>query len=359
MSECRLRDRSSLTVYPGNAGAVTINVGSGVRSLLFLQDGRHLLSGSDDCRIRQWRINDGVEVGEAMNTTGGHITGMALSPDGNWIVCSGKRVASVWNMRTRQRTLTISEHSNWVNPVDVSPDSSRFVTGSDDSTAVIWDIATGTRLVGPLQHNSAVLGVKFSPSGDRIATGDQETLRIYHAVSGELLRTFQVSITSFPSTPIWWSSTQSIFAISSNTLFHLDENTGRTFYSWTIPGVVPVNNCRSISLASNNRFIGAYVGNSISLWDPSTSAQICSVITNSSDVWSFAISSDSKYLISSVKEVITIRNLDSIIPAYYLAGEQPLGGEADLQLQFQALRDEFHALQSRFGMFLGKQLAFD
>jgi len=351
MSECRLRDKSMLTVY---SGTVTINAGSNVRALIFLQDGRHLLSGSDDGRIRQWRVNDGVEVGQATNT-GGLVAVMAVSPDGNWIVCGGHQVATVWNMNTRQRTLTINEFSSWVSGIDVSPDSSRFATGSNDSRGLnIWDVANGTRLVGPLQHNGFVRGVKFSPNGDRIATGDQTTLRIYNAVSGELLRTILAPFTSWPSPPILWSA-QSIFAISSNTLIHLDANTGQTFSNWTIPGA-PVNtNFTSIALARNSRFVASCVGNSISLWDPSTSARISSVITNPSEVWSSALSLDSKYLASSIAGgVITIRNLDSIIPAYYLVGQQPPGGGADVQLQIQALRDELLALlQSRIGAFLG------
>jgi len=280
--------------------------------------------------------------------TGGLITAMALSPDGNWIVCNGWRVSTVWSMRTRQRALTVNEHSRWVDAVDVSPDSSRFATGSNDKTVIIWDIATGKRLVGPLQHNGFVRGVKFSPNGDRIATGDQETLRVYNAVSGELLTTFQVPIDSWPSTPIWWSNAQSIFAISSNTFIHLDANTGRTFSSWTLPGA-PVNNFRSIILASNRRFVASHVGSSISFWDPSTSARIGSVITNPSEVWSSALSSDRKYIASSiVGGVITIRSLDCIIPAYYL---QPPGCGAEVR----SLRDELLALlQSHIGASPGK-----
>jgi len=334
-----------LTVY---SGTITINARSHIRALIFLQDGRHLLSGSDDGRVRQWRVNDGVEVGGAMNT--GDTSGMAVSRDGNWIVCGGGRVASVWNMKTRQGpVLTISDHSPNVNPVDISPDSSRFATGADDRRVFIWDIVTGKLLVGPLQHDDIVLGLRFSPDGDRIATGDRRSLRIYNAVNGDLLRTFQVPINSWPGNPILWSSAQSIFALSVNAFIHLGADEGRVFSNWTIPGAL-VHNFANFAMASNGRFIAAYVGNSISLWDPFTSARISSVITNPSEVWSIAISPDNKYLASSIAGgVITIRNLDSIIPAYYLVGQQPPGGGADLQ----ALRDEFQALKSLYGAFFG------
>ncbi|KAG6373273.1 hypothetical protein JVT61DRAFT_6900 [Boletus reticuloceps] len=135
---------------------------------------------------------------------------------------------------------------------------------------------------------------------------------------------------SFPNTPVLWSSPQSLFALSGNTLFYLDADSGQIFSSWIVPGA-PVDHHGSIALARNGKFIAATAGNSISLWDASTFARITSnpVIQHPSQIWSVAVSSDANYLASTRGGEITIRRLSSIIPRYYLVDQQPPGGGDD------------------------------
>ena len=350
-----------LTVCSDSEKPIQISGRTRARSLVFLEVLRHLLSGSDDGMIRQWRVNDGVEVGEGkkMDTV---ITAMTLSGDGNWIVSSGLRVINVLNRRVPNTVLTINGHTDWVDTVHVSPDSTKFATGSNDKRAFIWDISTGERLVGPLEHEDRVGAVRFSPNGELIVTGTQAggTLRIFAAHNGDLFRTIPVSITSFSNNLIAWSSAQSIFAlVSLNTLMHIDINTGRTFSSWTIPGEPTGNlNFGSIVLSSNGKFIAAFFGRSISLWDASTSARISSDIQHPSPICSIALSSDSNYLaVSDANAKITLRNLNNIISNYYIADQSVVqqpearSGE-DLQPQFEALYSKIRALELRFGAFL-------
>ena len=349
-----------LTVCSDSEKPIQINGRTRVRSLVFLEVDslRHLLSGSDDGVIRQWGVDGGVEVGEGMKTDS-IIAAMTLSCDGNWIVSSGLRVVNVLNRRARNIVLTVSEHTDWVDTVHVSPDSTKFATGSNDKRAFIWDISTGERLVGPLEHEDRVGVVRFSPNGELIATGTAGgTLRIYAAHNGDLLRTIPVSIASYPNNLITWSSAQSIFAlVSLNTLMHIDVNTGQTFSSWTIPGE-PISNFGSIVLSSNDKFIAAFVGRSISLWDASTSARISSDIQHPAPICSIALSSDSNYLaVSDANAKITLRNLNNIISNYYIANQSVVqqpearSGE-DLQPQFEALYSKIRALELRFGAFL-------
>ncbi|KAF8433666.1 WD40-repeat-containing domain protein [Boletus edulis BED1] len=343
-----------------NTKTIEIDGRALIRSLAFLEDGNYLLSGSDKKMIRQWRVCDGVEVGEGMKTNS-KVTAMDLSGDGKWIVSSGERVANVWSTRSRRVVVTVNEHSDWVDTVHVSPDSTKFATGCNDKRAFIWDIFTGERLVGPLKHEDRVGAVRFSPDGDLIATGTAGgMLRIYDAHNGELLRTIPVSVPSYPSKLITWSSTRSIFAlVSQNTLMHIDVNIGQTSSSWTVPGepVKPSNGSSlvlgSIASSSNGRFIVSFVGQCISLWDTSTSARISSDIRHSTHVWSIALSSDDKYLaISDANKKITLRNISDIISNYYLVGQrvvqQPqIRSEEDLQPQIEALRGKLRALELR------------
>ncbi|KAF8123354.1 quinon protein alcohol dehydrogenase-like superfamily [Boletus edulis] len=329
-----------------NTGATVINGSSGVRSLTFLRDGKHFLSANDQGMVQKWSV-DGKEVGRAVNVMNNStITGMTISelPTRNLMVFAGLRLATVWDMNVLDpdgpnppMALGRMEHSDWVNPVDISPTATKFATGVDDRTANIWIIPDGTQVMGwhvrllPL-HDSPVRGVKFSPDGKYLATGDSTGVRIYDADSAGLHRSFRMPVTSWPSTPIQWPGAQ---------------NGGWFLASWTVPGAV--DHFGAISLAGNGRFIACTAGSSISLWDTSTSARISFVIQLPSQVWSIAISPDNKYLASSHAGTITLHNLNSIIPDHYRrVGDQlPPDGGNNLAGQIQALREDFDAARCR------------
>ena len=76
---------------------------------------------------------------------------IAVSRDQRWIVC-GAEGASVWDGEMGEKVIDV-EDTNRVWAVDVSPDSTRFATGTDED-ARIWGITSGERLVGPLKHDN-------------------------------------------------------------------------------------------------------------------------------------------------------------------------------------------------------------
>ncbi|KAG6372090.1 WD40-repeat-containing domain protein [Boletus reticuloceps] len=192
-----------------------------MRSLVLLEDSRHLLSADDEGVIRQWRWADGMEVGEGIRVSGGLITAITLSDDGNWILSAGWQVANVLS-RKSPTGFTVNEHTDWVDTVHVSPDSTRFATGGNDKKVFIWDISTGKQLVGPLEHDDRVRTVKFSPTGDRIATSSK-CLRVYNANNGDLLQTISSSNIPYTcSNLIAWSGVHNVFTLTSqNTLAHV------------------------------------------------------------------------------------------------------------------------------------------
>jgi WD40 repeat protein len=51
-----------------------------------------------------------------------------------------------------------------------SPDGSRIVTASQDSTARIWDAASAKE-IAVLRHENGVTSAAFSPDGSRIVAG--------------------------------------------------------------------------------------------------------------------------------------------------------------------------------------------
>jgi len=290
-------------------------------SLAFHPDGAHLFSGAVD-GIRQWRVADGQQVETRMGTD--PTRAISVSRDRRWIVCGTSKGASVWDAKTQEKVIEV-ESGTGINTVDISPDSTRFATGTTvpndkKSSIAIWNVLTGERVVGPLQHDGfAISGVKFSPNGERIATvcPAENSLRVFDSHNGDqLVRINHIGLSKtrwIAITPLAWSSNQHIFVASgSKTIMSFDVSTGSQLAEWQVHDD---SNVESIALASNGKFLATFAGSSIMFWDTSTRTQIGPVIQDGKKIWSITLSPDCSHLATGRFDGnITIRNLSNILP---------------------------------------------
>ena len=302
-----------------------------VYSVLFINDGKQVLSAGNEGVIRRWRVDDGQEVGKPIRVEGAPVFAAAVSPDGKWLVCGLQRRSSnvkVWNAHTHEEVLDIKGHTSTVFGVDVSPDSTKLATGSADKTACIWNITTGERLVGPLQHEGLVVAVRFSPNGDRIATvtagenyEDEKTaksIHIYDSEDGQQLVLFDIpfmnnrTVTSLA----WTSDGCRLFAASYSHVKHFDTSSGSLLKGWPVPGGGWPG---SVVLSCNQKFAVVVACKSLSFWDTSTYQQIGTVIEHTSTVWWISLSPNDDQVATGEEDgKVTLRNLRDILPVSYL-----------------------------------------
>jgi WD40 repeat protein len=110
-------------------------------TVAFHPDGIHFYGGTSD-GVRRWRVADGQEVGKQM---GMDMSAISVSRDGKWIVCGTTGGTSVWDAELLRKVAEV-EDTIYVAAVDVSPESTRFATGTSAEKASIWSISTGERL---------------------------------------------------------------------------------------------------------------------------------------------------------------------------------------------------------------------
>ena len=353
MSKCRVQDGSMLITYSDNVIQIEVDGRKSINSLVFLEDGKHLLGGGEDGTIRRWRVEDGREIEDQRITTPSAVRAIALSRDGNWIVGAGERVAIVWNRRTRQVARTVSEHSGWVNTVDVSPDSTKFATGSDDKKVTIWDISNGRRLVGPLQHCYPVIAVRFSPDGDCIAVAQRNyCLTIYDAYGGLTLERITTVSLSQNSPIAWLGNSRRIFTLSGNQI-RLFRDTKVTA-EWKIPGHSDDKNSWStgISLPSNKKFIAAFTGRVLTFWNLSTRERLGPIFEHRQvdKLYSITLSPDNNYVATGSNDgIIILRNLNDIIPSSL--NSQSKVSQREVRTPVEAHQVTPRALELRSGAF--------
>ena len=315
VSEILTRSLESSEVQPSSAKEIEIESGDWfLLSVAFFADAKHVVCNDLEGKIRRWRVEDGMKVvGTPM--AGSYGCNIAVSRDGKWIVGGAETRTSVqvWNAENGKEVIEFKAHSDPVQAVDVSPDSTRIASGSEGGTACVWSLSTGKRLLGPWEHDDDVFAVKFSPDGRFIATATETVVRIYVSRDGNLVVDVPLRATySINHSLAWSGNSKHLFVISSGEIFCLDASTGATLSQWSIHG--DKDSC--IALASDGAFIAASSGSSVSFWDTTTHKQIGSVIEHTGQVELIAISASHDMVVGS-EEKTSLRSLCHILPSSY------------------------------------------
>ena len=145
--------------------------------------------GSEDYALRLWDADTGQPIGAALTGHTDSVDSVAFSRDGQRIV-SGSRdeTLRLWDADTGQPIgQPLTGHTWFVSTVAFSPDGQRIVSGSYDKTVRVWDADTGQQIGQPLSgHTSQVSSVAFSPDGQRIVSGSFDyTVRVWDADTGQ------------------------------------------------------------------------------------------------------------------------------------------------------------------------------
>jgi len=151
-----------------------------IRDVIFTNDGRYLVSASDDKTVRVWDVLSGKTVriirGQIGEGREGKIFAAALSPDNKWLAVGGRlgkedNPIRIHDFQTGQVMRLLKGHENVINALAFSQDNRLLISGSYDNTAFIWDAATGQSLHHLQGHSDNIYAAAFSPDSRLAVTG--------------------------------------------------------------------------------------------------------------------------------------------------------------------------------------------
>ena len=154
-----------LAVFPGLADRVT--------AVAFTPAGDRLAAASGDL-VRVWNVRSRDEESRVANGRG-TMNALVFLPDGKRVVTAGSdRRARIWRVDTRELEQELIGHADAVEDVAITGDGATVATASADGTVRLWNAAEGSTIAPPLRHLGPVSGVRFGPDGRWLATASAD-----------------------------------------------------------------------------------------------------------------------------------------------------------------------------------------
>ena len=277
-----------------------------INSATYSQDGKRILSASDDHTIKEWDIDTTI----CSRTFRGHshwVSNVVYSPDGKKILsASFDNTIREWDVETGKCTKTYQIHSGIVKSV-IWKLSGKIILSAKNHTIKEWNMDTGASIKNYKGHYGSVSRVVYSTDGKRILSASHDkTIREWDRKTGHC-KNIYFGHTAVVISAVYSSDCKKILSASTDkTIKEWDTKTGKCLK--TLHGhSEPVN----IALYSydGQKILSASYDHTIREWDVETGKCINKYIGNS-EIKSLLYSASGKKILSAFEDR-TIKEWDT------------------------------------------------
>jgi len=267
---------------------------------------------------------------DLIRTLKGHhdsVKSVAISSDNKYIVsASADKTIKIWNLKTGKLIKTLKGHIGSVNSIAISSDNKYIVSGSgarytfsnnNDPTIKIWNLKTG-KLIKTLDACCLTYSVTISNDNKYIVASNNVDARIWDLKTGKLIKILNKYYGDINSVGISADNKYIVSGSNDKTIkiWDLDETVKITWDIKTgelIKSIKGDNWVYSVAISSDSKYIvSGSSDDTIKIWNLNTGKLIKTLKGHIGSVNSVAITKDNKYIVSgSSDNTIKIWNLNT------------------------------------------------
>ena len=156
-----------------------INTSSDIFAIAWSNDGNRVITHAGGSAVR-WFETTNWAMEQNITSLPGWVSGIDTTPDDRLVVFSSDNNLRAYWSNNGTIALNMSNHTEYIRTVTISPDGRYIASGSNDNSVIITDIATQT-VVATIWAGSDVYDLEFSPDGGTLvaARGRQATMYAY------------------------------------------------------------------------------------------------------------------------------------------------------------------------------------